>query len=123
MRIRELLYEEPRSREDIEARIKELEAQIADLTPGFNPVTPDEGDDQSVAYTSPRQSREILKNPEKYKYGTDIPKDPGFIRPLIQKDPNDIAPRGHSDFTTPQGMPTDRIHSKTSPLGIDRNAI
>jgi hypothetical protein len=114
--------DEPKTREEIEARIKELDAQIKDLTPDLLPVTPSDEGDRITAYTTPKQQRDVLKNPDEYNWGTDKRKDPDFKRPLI-KDPEDLAPRGYNDSSTPKGMPTDWLHSRKTALGIDPNDI
>jgi hypothetical protein len=114
--------DEPKTREEIEARIKELDAQIKDLTPDLLPVTPSDEGDRITAYTTPKQQRDVLKNPDEYNWGTDRRKDSGFKRPLI-KDPEDIAPRGYNDFSDSKDMPIHRLHPRTGSLGIDRNDI
>jgi len=70
---------------DLVKREKEIDTLLKDITPGFNPISPDEGDDQLVGYTTPRKSREILKNPELYQYGKTIEKEKDFQRPLFNK--------------------------------------
>lgn len=86
---------------------EELDAAIKDLTPDLLPVTPDEGDDRLVAYTTPKQARNIAQNPDAYRYGTDIRKDTEYNRPLVNRKQPYLAPRGYSDFSKPEGMDTD----------------
>jgi len=128
----DLLSEEPNqepetqdeTQDEIEDElIRSLDAQIKDLTPDLLPVTPPDEGDPIVAYTTPRQQRDVLQNPDRYQWGTDKPKDSDLKRPLITKDNPYMTLRGQSDYTTPQGMPTDRIHGRTGALGIDRNKI
>jgi hypothetical protein len=97
----------PNTPEEIQARLDTLDAELADITPGFNQISPDsDGGDSIVSYTTPNQARQVRGNPDAYRYGTDRKKDIDFQKPLINKDQWDLAPRGYSDFSPPPGMDT-----------------
>jgi len=72
-----------------------------------------------VAYTTPKQARNIAQNPDAYRYGTDIRKDTEYNRPLVNRKQPYLAPRGYSDFSKPEGMDTDINRMPSYPKKYD----